>query len=65
MTQSPDQKVAETITASLRGKKLVAESRLSDLTKKLLAGSLTSADWRRIAEASLDEERKATDANPH
>lgn len=65
MTQSPDEKVSEGIVAELRDRQLIATSRMDDLAKKLVAGSLTSADWRRIAEASLDEEQQAEDGQPN
>lgn len=65
MTQSPDEKVTESIVAALRDQQVVTASRIDDISKRLVAGSLTSADWRRIAETSLDEEQQAQDAHPN
>ena len=66
VTQSADDKVSEKIIGTLRDRRLVIPSRIDDLSKRLRSGRLTSTDWRRIAEASLDEEeQQAEDAHPN
>ncbi len=61
MSDSPDELVARAIVAAVARESLVSASRLVDLERRLVAGSLRPEDFARLAE-SIDEpsERSAT-----
>ncbi len=62
MTKNPDDIVAEQIVIELREKRLISDSKLKDLTKKLSTGSLSSQDWRLMIELEVDTNTESSDA---
>ena len=62
MTKNPDDIVAEQIVIELREKRLISDSKLKDLTKKLSTGSLSSQDWRLMIELEVDTSTESSDA---
>ena len=62
MTKNPDDIVAEQIVTELREKRLISDSKLKDLTKKLSTGSLSSQDWRLLVELEVDTSTESSDA---
>ena len=62
MTKNPDDIVAEQIVIELREKRLISDSKLKDLTKKLSTGSLSSQDWRLLIELEVDTSTESSDA---
>ncbi len=62
MTKNPDDIVAEQIVIELREKRLISDSKLKDLTKKLSTGSLSSQDWRLLIELGVDTSTESSDA---
>ena len=61
MTKNPDDIVAEQIVIELREKRLISDSKLKDLTKKLSTGSLSSQDWRLLIELEVDTSTESSD----
>lgn len=44
--KTPNQEVAELITAALRDKHLLSENNLRDLARKLASGTISASDWK-------------------
>ena len=61
MTQTPDDIVADQIVAELHAQQLISEAKLKDLAKKLSTGTLSSQDWRLLAELEVDADTEASD----
>lgn len=62
MTKNPDDIVAEQIVVELHEQRLISESKLEGLTKKLSTGTLSSQDWRLLVELEVDTSTESSDA---
>jgi len=55
--KKPDEQVGESIIAELKKQALLSEAALAKLQPKLVAGSLSSADWKLAFETDARRRR--------
>lgn len=56
---SPDEQVAENIIVALENDKLLSKGTLEKLKPKLIAGSISSTDWRLLFETDGSKKERA------
>lgn len=55
----PDEQVGETIIAEFKKQKLLSDATLEKLQPKLIAGTMSSSDWKLIFETARPEKEGA------
>jgi hypothetical protein len=57
--KKPDEQVGEAIIAEFKKQKLLSDASLEKLQPKLIAGSLSSSDWKLVFETARPEKEGA------